>query len=174
MSLSCTPHMVGLISETTLDLLFVMLYQAEGLGAGHDPLEAVPHACFMLYRTSSRFSLIEDLFSPCRLLFLHPLLVGYHGLRNGLPCSMKAFLLLLLIWTSHSTAQIDGIFYNPFPPGTTSDFTQNPTYQVGSTVQLRWSVTWDRISLCLTQNGNPEYEFLLRKKASLALRRLCI
>ncbi|MCJ1437691.1 hypothetical protein MMC27_007078 [Xylographa pallens] len=71
------------------------------------------------------------------------------------------FLLLLLIWTGHSTAQIDGVFYNPFPPGTVSDFTENPTYQVGSTVQLRWSVTWDRISLCLTQFGNRNYEFLL-------------
>ncbi|MCJ1285083.1 hypothetical protein MMC26_004421 [Xylographa opegraphella] len=42
-----------------------------------------------------------------------------------------------------------------------SDYSQNPTYQVGSTVQLRWSVTWDRISLVLTQVGNRNYEFLL-------------
>ena len=81
---------------------------------------------------------------------------------------MKVFLLLPLVWTSHSTAQIDGVFYNPLPPGMASDFTQNPTYPVGSTVQLRWSVTWARISLCLTQNGNQDYEFLLRK-VSLAL-----
>ncbi|MCJ1382741.1 hypothetical protein MMC17_005854 [Xylographa soralifera] len=80
---------------------------------------------------------------------------------------MKVLLLLLLIWTSYSSAQTDGVFYNPPSPGTASDFTENPIYQVGSTVQLRWFVSWDRISLCLTQNGNRDYEFLLRKVSLL-------
>ncbi|MCJ1388945.1 hypothetical protein MMC18_001796 [Xylographa bjoerkii] len=74
---------------------------------------------------------------------------------------MKVLLVLLFLCTSLSTAQIDGAFYNPPPPDTAPDSTANPIYQAGSTVQLRWSITWDRISLCLVQKGNPNYEFLL-------------
>ncbi|MCJ1399360.1 hypothetical protein MMC11_002562 [Xylographa trunciseda] len=117
----------------------------------------MPHA---LSDFSTFFSSLKFIF------FLSPALSTFTvlrvlRLRDSSSSLMKLLWLLLLICTSPSTAQIDGIFYNPAAPGTSSDFTENPQYQVGSLVQLRWSVTWDRISLCLTQNGNRNYEFLL-------------
>jgi hypothetical protein len=55
----------------------------------------------------------------------------------------------------------DGVFINPAGPQ--RELANTPVYTIGSTVQLRWTVSWDRISLTLYQNGNPDFEYLLRE-----------
>ncbi|MCJ1475126.1 hypothetical protein MMC13_003786 [Lambiella insularis] len=76
---------------------------------------------------------------------------------------MRLQAVLLLLFASLTAAQDNSTFYNPPAPDATVDWSNNPVYQVGSTVQVRWAVTWDRVSLCLFQNGAPQhdYEFLL-------------
>ena len=77
---------------------------------------------------------------------------------------MQLHLILLCLLAPLAALQSnDGVFYNPPQPGPNGDFSQNPVYQIGSTVQLRWSVSWDRISMTLWQNGNNNFEYLLRK-----------
>lgn len=79
---------------------------------------------------------------------------------------------LLFLFARLSTAQINSTFYTPPAPDATGDMSQNPVYRIGSTVQVRWAATWDRISLCLFQNGQPQtdYEFLLREYIASSIR----
>lgn len=60
-------------------------------------------------------------------------------------------------------AQNDGVFYNPPTFGATGDFSQNPVYVIGQTVQVRWTVSYNQISLVLYQNNNNTFEYLLRE-----------
>jgi len=80
---------------------------------------------------------------------------------------MQLYLVLLYLLAGLAAPQSnDGVFYNPPQYGPNGDFSQNPVYQIGSTVQLRWTVSWDRISMTLWQNGNNDFEYLLRKDNS--------
>jgi len=74
-------------------------------------------------------------------------------------CSVLLYLLAGLTASQSN----DGTFYNPPQSGPVNDYSQNPIYPVGSTVQIRWTVSWDRISLTLWQSGNNDFEYLLRK-----------
>ena len=74
---------------------------------------------------------------------------------------MQLCFVLLYAFAGLIAAQDDGTFYSPPPFGAVHDYSQDPIYQVGSTVQIRWSVSWARISLVSWQNGNPTFEYLL-------------
>lgn len=72
-------------------------------------------------------------------------------------------LTFLIAFIGLVVAQSDGVFYNPPTPGPTGEFLQNPIYVIGQTVQIRWAVSYDKISLVLWQNNNNDFEYLLRE-----------
>ncbi|KAE8381264.1 hypothetical protein BDV26DRAFT_255676 [Aspergillus bertholletiae] len=53
-----------------------------------------------------------------------------------------------------------GIFYNPPTGGPIHVYKDNPVYELGQTVQLRWATSLEFLSLMLWQNDNPDYEWL--------------
>lgn len=53
-----------------------------------------------------------------------------------------------------------GIFYNPPTGGPIHVYKDNPVYELGQTVQLRWATSLEYLSLMLWQNDNPDYEWL--------------
>ena len=76
---------------------------------------------------------------------------------------MQLCFVLLYALAALVAAQDSGTFSNPPPFGAVHDYSQDPIYQIGSTVQIRWSVSWAQISLVCWQNGNPTFEYLLGK-----------
>ncbi|KAH2000634.1 hypothetical protein KXV97_007610, partial [Aspergillus fumigatus] len=53
-----------------------------------------------------------------------------------------------------------GIFYNPPTGGPIHDYSENPVYVLGQTVQLRWATSLQLFSIVLWQNDNPNYEWI--------------
>ncbi|KAE8334003.1 hypothetical protein BDV39DRAFT_165520 [Aspergillus sergii] len=53
-----------------------------------------------------------------------------------------------------------GIFYNPPTGGPIHVYKDNPVYELGQTVQLRWATSLEYLSLMLWQNDNSDYEWL--------------
>src|SRR6266498_2047509 len=73
-----------------------------------------------------------------------------------LRCSVLISTLLSLV-----SAQ-QNVFYNPVPGATIHDYSKNPIYNIGKTVDLQWSTSYKRLSLVLWQNDNPINEYILR------------
>ncbi|KAF1811716.1 hypothetical protein P152DRAFT_459178 [Eremomyces bilateralis CBS 781.70] len=53
-----------------------------------------------------------------------------------------------------------GSFINPPPTGPTSEFSQNPIYPVGTSQTVKWSTSWEYISLVLYQDSNSSFQYL--------------
>ena len=61
----------------------------------------------------------------------------------------------------------DGYFINPPLAGAALDYTENPAYYVGETVQLQWSTGLEDISLALWQQGdNTNFSTIFCKPSS--------
>ena len=71
---------------------------------------------------------------------------------------MKSFGGLALIWPF--VAAKSGLFYNPPTGGTIHDYSENPVYTLGQTVQMRWTTTLDSFSIMLWQNNDADYEWV--------------
>ncbi|KAL5361109.1 hypothetical protein BJX96DRAFT_151421 [Aspergillus floccosus] len=67
--------------------------------------------------------------------------------------------LLFLFYSCHVDAE-PGIFYNPPTGGKIHDYSENPVYDLGQTVQMRWATSLDYFSIMLWQNDNSEYEWI--------------
>ena len=121
-----------------------------------DPTPNILSSCFLSFsRLREPVSLNFD------LLFLFSSSVVYLARYILVFFIMRCWFLLVQLFVSLCTAQNGGEFFNPVGPGPVNDYTKNPTYTIGDTVQVRWSTTWDRISLVLWQNGYNEFEYLL-------------
>ncbi|OGM51372.1 hypothetical protein ABOM_000108 [Aspergillus bombycis] len=68
------------------------------------------------------------------------------------------FALAILVYSP--VAAEPGIFYNPPTGGPIHVYKDNPVYELGQTVQLRWATSLEYLSLMLWQNDNPDYEWL--------------
>ncbi|PGH13426.1 hypothetical protein AJ79_03705 [Helicocarpus griseus UAMH5409] len=68
------------------------------------------------------------------------------------------FALILLIYPCVGAEP--GIFYNPPTGGPIHEYKDNPIYELGQTVQLRWATTLEYFSLVLWQNDNPQFEWI--------------
>ncbi|RHZ56295.1 uncharacterized protein CDV56_108165 [Aspergillus thermomutatus] len=66
----------------------------------------------------------------------------------------------LFFFLSSLAAAEPGIFYNPPTGGPIHDYTANPVYVLGQTVQLRWATSLEWFSLVLWQNDNSDYEWI--------------
>lgn len=65
---------------------------------------------------------------------------------------------ILFPFHAHVCASEPGVFLNPPSGGPIHDYTQDPEYKLGETVQLRWSTNIDSFSIILWQNEDSEYE----------------
>ena len=71
---------------------------------------------------------------------------------------------LLLPALVYSQDQKNGTFFNPpDESGDTGDFSTNPVYKIGDTLQVRWQTDFTNISLVLWQDESDTFEYLLRK-----------
>jgi hypothetical protein len=74
--------------------------------------------------------------------------------------------LLLFALVAISAAQGEAnIFLNPPTNGINNDFTQNPTYILGSTITLLWTTDYPSTDLVIWQNGNPASQTLECREA---------
>ncbi|GFG27524.1 hypothetical protein IFM61606_07565 [Aspergillus udagawae] len=73
---------------------------------------------------------------------------------------MLRFVSVLFIFLFSLAAAEPGIFYNPPTGGPIHDYTENPVYVLGQTVQLRWATSLQWFSLVLWQNDNSNYEWI--------------
>ncbi|KAJ5720919.1 uncharacterized protein N7483_008853 [Penicillium malachiteum] len=71
---------------------------------------------------------------------------------------MKLFWLLSFI--SPLVVAKSGVFYNPPTGGKIHDYTKNPVYTLGQTLQMRWTTTLASFSILLWQNDNADYEWV--------------
>lgn len=65
---------------------------------------------------------------------------------------------ILFLFHAHVWASEPGVFLNPPTGGPIHNYTRNPEYKLGETVQLRWATNLDSFSIILWQNDNSEYE----------------
>jgi hypothetical protein len=77
---------------------------------------------------------------------------------NGLPC---LFLLLLSIASSAQSSSLSkrdqtNFFLNPPFKGASGDFSDNPSYIIGSVIDLMWQTTWTSVTLYLCQQYDNE------------------
>lgn len=68
------------------------------------------------------------------------------------------FAFILFLFHAHIWASEPGIFLNPPTGGPIHNYTQNPEYKIGETVQLRWATNLDSFSIIMWQNDNSKYE----------------
>ncbi|KMK55433.1 hypothetical protein Y699_07538 [Aspergillus fumigatus Z5] len=73
---------------------------------------------------------------------------------------MLYFISVLFVFLSSVAAAEPGIFYNPPTGGPIHDYSENPVYVLGQTVQLRWATSLQLFSIVLWQNDNPNYEWI--------------
>jgi hypothetical protein len=73
---------------------------------------------------------------------------------------MLRFIPVLFVSLFSLAAAEPGIFYNPPTGGPIHDYSENPVYELGQTVQLRWATSLQWFSLVLWQNDNSNYEWI--------------
>ena len=77
---------------------------------------------------------------------------------------------LVLFLTSLTVCQnTDSIsFVNPAPAGANADYTLNPSYALGSSIEIQYTSSSDVISLVLYQQTiNAAFEYIFRKLSSV-------
>lgn len=67
------------------------------------------------------------------------------------------FLPLIFVFLVYveSIAAETNVFQTPPSPGPTKDYSENPTYNIGATVQLAWSMNFTGAKLTITQDNKP-------------------
>lgn len=78
---------------------------------------------------------------------------------NAVGAMLRLFITsILFLFHAHVYASEPGVFLNPPTGGPIHDYTQDPKYDLGETVQLRWATNINSFSIILWQNDNSEYE----------------
>lgn len=71
---------------------------------------------------------------------------------------LRLLIASILLFHAHVWASEPGTFLNPPTGGPIHDYSQNPVYKLGQTVQLRWATDLNSFSILLWQNDNDNYE----------------
>ena len=59
-------------------------------------------------------------------------------------------------------------FLNPSPPGANSDYSLNPSFVLGSSVNIQWTPTPDTISIVIyQQTPDAKFEYIFREFLSM-------